>query len=110
MIARTKLREVHPASLPYYECPVQELREGTRVAAARVSSTIEKYGGRYLARGGQVEVIEGDWQPGYVAIVEFATLDQAKGWYEFDEYHQIKPLRLDNANSQIMFIDGLPSS
>jgi uncharacterized protein (DUF1330 family) len=76
----------------------------------QVSSTVEKYGGRYLARGGQVEVAEGDWQPGYVAIVEFPSLDQAKRWYESDEYHRIKPLRVENAESQIIFVEGLPSS
>ena len=75
----------------------------------QVASTIQKYGGRYLARGGQVEVAEGDWRPGYVAIVEFPSLEQAKCWYDSDEYRQIKPLRVENADSQIIFVDGLAS-
>lgn len=74
----------------------------------QVSSTIEKYGGRYLARGGQVDVVEGDWRSGYVAIVEFPSLEQAKRWYDSGEYRQIKPLRVENADSQIIFVDGLP--
>lgn len=74
----------------------------------QVSSTVEKYGGRYLARGGQVDVAEGDWQPGYVTIVEFPSLEQAKRWYDSDEYRQIKPLRVEHAQSQLIFVDGLP--
>src|ERR1700674_5885402 len=69
----------------------------------QVSSTVEKYGGRYLARGGQVDVAEGNWQTGYVAIVEFPSLEQGKRWYDSDEYRKIKPLRVENADSQIVF-------
>ncbi len=84
--------------------------EKAKEYGSRVASTIEKYEGHYLARGGQVKVMEGDWQPRYVAIVEFPSLEQAERWYESDEYHEIKSLRLDNAESQIMFVDGLPSN
>ncbi|MDA4131152.1 MAG: DUF1330 domain-containing protein [Thaumarchaeota archaeon] len=76
----------------------------------QVSSTIEMYGGRYLARGGQVDVAEGNWQAGYVAIVEFPSLEQVKRWYASDEYRKIKPLRVENADSQIVFVDGLKNN
>jgi uncharacterized protein (DUF1330 family) len=73
----------------------------------QVPATIEKYGGRYLARGGQAEVAEGDWQLHRVAIVEFPSLEQAKRWYDSEEYRAIKDLRLEHADSQIVFVEGL---
>ena len=43
-----------------------------------------------------------------MAIVEFPSLEQAKRWYDSDEYRQIRSLRHENAESQIIFVDGLP--
>jgi uncharacterized protein (DUF1330 family) len=48
--------------------------EKAREYGRQVPSTIEKYGGRYLARGGPVDVAEGDWPLHYVVIVEFTSL------------------------------------
>ncbi|PZS02156.1 MAG: DUF1330 domain-containing protein [Candidatus Chloroheliales bacterium] len=76
----------------------------------QVAMTIEKYGGRYLARGGSVEAAEGDWQLHYMVIVEFPSLEQAKRWYDSDEYRPLKSLRHENADSQIVFVEGLPPS
>src|ERR1700687_4695301 len=74
----------------------------------QVPGTIKKHGGRYLARGGAAEAAEGNWELHYMAIVEFPSLEQAKRWYHSDEYRQIRSLRHENAESQIIFVDGLP--
>ena len=76
----------------------------------QVAATIVKLGGRYLARGGQAIVAEGNWQLHYVAIVEFPSMDQATRWYESEEYQSIKPIRSQNAESEIAFVDGIPIS
>jgi uncharacterized protein (DUF1330 family) len=47
----------------------------------RVPATIERYGGRYLVRGGPLETIEGTWTPKRVVVLEFPSLDQARRWY-----------------------------
>jgi uncharacterized protein (DUF1330 family) len=44
----------------------------------RVPGTLTKYGGRYIVRGGQFEVVEGDWQPTRVVMLEFPNMEQAK--------------------------------
>jgi uncharacterized protein (DUF1330 family) len=74
----------------------------------QLPATIVRYGGRYLARGGQTEVTEGDWQLHYVVIVEFPSLEQAMRWYASEEYCPLKLLRLENAESQLAFVEGLP--
>jgi len=47
---------------------------------------VEKFGGRYLLRGGAYEVLEGDWQPERLVVVEFPSLAMAKSFYDSPEY------------------------
>ena len=54
---------------------------------------IAKYGGKYLARGGRAECIEGEWQPRRVVILEFPTYDQARAWWDSEEYREPKAMR-----------------
>jgi uncharacterized protein (DUF1330 family) len=54
----------------------------------RAATSIAHYGGRYLARGGVIEVLEGDWSPGMLVIVEFPDLETARRWYLSPEYAQ----------------------
>lgn len=76
----------------------------------RVGGVVGQYGGRYLARGGVTEIAEGDWQMHYLTVIEFESLEQAKRWYESPEYAAIKPLRLEHAESQIVFVEGVPTT
>src|SRR5437588_8620946 len=76
----------------------------------QVASTIATYGGHYLARGGPVDVVEGDWLLYYVTLLEFPSLEQAKRWYASEEYRPLKALRGAHADAQIVFVEGLSSS
>ena len=58
-----------------------------------VPGTIENFGGRYLARGGRVEVLEGDIEPGRTIILEFPTFEDAQRWYSSEEYCAAKAVR-----------------
>ncbi len=49
-------------------------------------ASVEQYGGRFLARGGVVEGVEGDWKPSRLVIIEFPTIEQARIWYNSPEY------------------------
>ena len=72
-----------------------------------VPSTIEKFEGRYLARGGTAEVAEGLWQLRYVTIVEFPSLERAQQWYASEDYGLLRSIRLEHAQSDIAFVEGL---
>ena len=65
-----------------------------------VPTTIQQYGGRFLVRGGAVEALEGDWQPKRVVITEFPSLEQARRWYNSEEYREPKALRFKTASEQ----------
>jgi uncharacterized protein (DUF1330 family) len=95
-------------TLAYVVANVQFTRSDKAQEYGRqVPAIIEKYGGRYLARGGTVEVTEGDWQLRFVTLVEFPSLERAKQWYESDEYRRLMPIRRDHAKSDIAFVEGL---
>jgi uncharacterized protein (DUF1330 family) len=72
-----------------------------------VPGTIEKFGGRYLARGGRVEVLEGDVRPGRTIILEFPSFEDARRWYSSDEYCPAKAIRQSCATGELLIVDGV---
>jgi uncharacterized protein (DUF1330 family) len=81
----------------------ESYREYVRLAPP----TVGRYGGRYLARAGHTEVLEGDWTPGRLVILEFDSAARAKQWLDSPEYGAVKHLRHRNATSDMVLIEGL---
>jgi uncharacterized protein (DUF1330 family) len=73
----------------------------------RAPATLAAYGGRFLARGGAHEVVEGDWHPRRLVVLEFPSLAQARRWYESEEYREPKALRLAASKANLVFVDGV---
>lgn len=71
-----------------------------------VFATVAQYGGRYLVLGGKSDVVEGEWQPAYPVIIEFADGEQARRWYSSPEYEPLKALRLAGTRTNAVFIEG----
>jgi uncharacterized protein (DUF1330 family) len=70
-----------------------------------VMASVEKYGGRYLARGSRPEVLEGG--PAHnILIIEFETPDAARRWYASPEYQAAKKLRQGNSNLRLLLVDS----
>lgn len=74
---------------------------------SRVLQTVEAYGGRYVVKGGKLDVVEGTWQPVYPVIIEFPSLEQAHRWYNSEEYRELKALRTQATDGHAVFIEGL---
>ena len=68
--------------------------------------TVQTYGGRYLVRGGKVEVLEGSWDPRRV-VVEFPTAAQAKAWWSSPEYSHPKTLRHAISHTDMFIVEGV---
>jgi len=64
-------------------------------------------GGRFLVRGGEVAVLEGDWQPTRLGVLEFEDLDAVKRWYVSPEYQAAKKLREGAANLRMVAVQGV---
>lgn len=73
------------------------------------SPTVSAYGGRYVARGGAVDVREGDWSPARLVVLEFPTVGQARAWWDSPEYAPAKALRQSCADAQLVITEGLPA-
>lgn len=73
----------------------------------RVPATITQYGGRYLARGGRAETLEGGWQPRRLVVIEFPTMSQARAWYESDDYREPRAIRHRCSEGQAILVEGL---
>ena len=69
--------------------------------------TVELYGGKYIARGGKTETLEGDWSPTRLVILQFDTSEQAKKWLNSPEYGEARALRHQTATSQMVVIEGV---
>jgi uncharacterized protein (DUF1330 family) len=74
---------------------------------AQVPATIAKHGGRYLARGGRVERLEGSWSPARLVVIEFPSLEQARRWYDSEEYRGPKALRMKCAMTDVIVVEGV---
>ena len=73
----------------------------------QVALTIARHGGRYLARGGKSEQLEGRQAGKRIAILEFDSYERAKDWYESEEYRGPKALRQGASISSLVLVDGL---
>jgi uncharacterized protein (DUF1330 family) len=68
--------------------------------------SIARYGGRYLARGGKTEILEGQLQPKRFVILEFATYEDAKAWWGSQEYSAPKGIRQSTSITDMVLVQG----
>jgi uncharacterized protein (DUF1330 family) len=72
----------------------------------QVPATIEKYGGRFLVRGGAVQSLEGDWRPKRMVVLEFPSVEQARRWYDSEEYRGPKAIRFRTSTARAILVEG----
>jgi len=70
-------------------------------------TTIAAYGGKYLARGGESEALEGDWTPNRIVILEFDSAETAKTWLGSPEYQEARAMRHRAAISHSIVVAGV---
>jgi uncharacterized protein (DUF1330 family) len=73
----------------------------------QVPATLAKYGGRFLVRGGAYEVKEGEWKPTRLVVIEFPSMEQAKRWYDSEEYRGPKALRMKAGRTNLVMVEGV---
>jgi len=75
--------------------------------AAKVPATVEKFGGRYLVRGGTYDVLEGEWPERRHVVLEFPSVERARAWYDSPDYAPLKALRLSASRGAGILIEGV---
>ena len=67
---------------------------------------VEAFGGKYLARAGRTETLEGTWAPTRLVILEFPSVEQAHTWLNSEEYREARALRHATAKTQMVVTEG----
>ena len=73
----------------------------------RAAASIAAAGGRYLVRGGEVEVLEGEAPAGRTVVLEFPTRQAAVDWYRGARYTEARTLREGAARARMYVVDGI---
>jgi uncharacterized protein (DUF1330 family) len=73
----------------------------------QIPAVIAAHGGRYLARGGATEVLEGDWAPRRAVIVEFQSMAALKAFYDAPDYRSLRELRQRATKTNLVAVEGI---
>ncbi len=73
---------------------------------ALAGASIAQYGGRFIARGGKTELVEGGPEPQRIVIIEFADAAAVRRWYNSPEYQAALPIRLANSRGRAFIVEG----
>lgn len=72
-----------------------------------VQPTLELHGGKFLARGGATETIEGGWQSQRLVIIEFENTEQFRRWYDSPEYTAAREIRFRASHARAILVQGV---
>jgi uncharacterized protein (DUF1330 family) len=73
-------------------------------------ASVAAYGGKFLARGGRTEVVDGDWEPRRIVVIEFPDWERAKRWRASPEYAKACAVRDQAARTRMLLVDGAGAS
>ena len=73
----------------------------------QVPAVVEAHGGKYLARGGAIEIVQGDWTPNRIAIVEFESVELARGWQDSPDYAELRAMLNRSSNTSVIITEGI---
>ena len=73
----------------------------------KVTANVEAHGGKFVARGGALDVISGDWTPKRIALLEFGSVEQAHAWLSSPEYTALDDIRTRSSNINMVVVESL---
>jgi len=73
---------------------------------SRTGAIVERHGGRFIVRGGDVHHLEGEPWTKRLVIIQFPDLASAQGFYDSPEYQEIIPLRTRVSDGALLIVEG----
>jgi uncharacterized protein (DUF1330 family) len=73
----------------------------------KVSSIVEKSGGKYLVRGGETITISGNWTPARIVVIEFDNFEKLRSCFGSPEYRAVAPLREKSTKGRAIAVEGI---
>ena len=91
-----------------YVIAIEAVHDETTFAkyAEQVHGTLVPFGGQFIARGGKLTTLEGQWQHPRTVIIEFPTRESAEAWYKSPDYQKIISLRHKSSSGNLIILDG----
>jgi len=74
----------------------------------RTPKIIDQFGGRFIARGADIDTLEGEKETRRMVIIEFPSIEKAKAFYQSDAYQNARQIRANSAEAQFVVLDGFP--
>jgi uncharacterized protein (DUF1330 family) len=95
--------------MPAYVIVETDITDPERYERYKAASpgAVAAAGGRFVVRGGELAVLEGDWRPSRLVVLEFADLDAARRWYESERYQAARQLREGAARLRMVAVQGV---
>jgi uncharacterized protein (DUF1330 family) len=92
----------------YVIADVRDVRDAEALVEYRRGNTasVARHGGRFVVRGGEAALLEGEWPTLRIVVIEFPDAAAARGWYESDDYRPLKALRQDASDTNIILVEG----
>jgi uncharacterized protein (DUF1330 family) len=72
----------------------------------QVSPGLRDAGGEYLARGGEIAVLEGDWRPSRIVVVRFESMQAARQWWASPQYEPLRHMRQASTRTNMVLVNG----
>ena len=73
----------------------------------QAAATVAQHGGKYIVRGGATEVLEGDWKPKRIVVLQFDSTARAKEWLNCEEYREPRKMRHRAAKTNMILVEGV---
>ena len=73
----------------------------------KVFPVVTAFGGKYIVAGNNIRVVEGNWQPRYLVMIEFPGFEMANKWYDSEEYEELKKLRKSAGTFEGVIMEGI---
>jgi len=95
--------------MPAYLIANVEVKDAEKFAeyTKATPAIIKQFGGRFLVRGGDFEICEGNWNPKRLVVVKFESMQKAKQFYNSPQYQAIINLRHNSAYTEWVFVEGV---
>ena len=82
--------------------------ENYEIYKSKAKPIAERFGGKYLTRGGEMDVVQSDlWSPTRLVLVEFPSIEKARAFHSSEDYADVKKIRIENAESTLVILEGL---
>jgi uncharacterized protein (DUF1330 family) len=93
----------------YVIADVREAWDARALDEYRRSNTdaVANHGGSFVVRGGEHEILEGEWDTLRIVVIEFPDAAAARGWWDSDEYQPLKALRRGASTTNIVLVEGV---